>query len=209
MYKRRYPCVIRYHYVSKEKDSEMYYHRLLLLYCPWRSEEELKLNDSYQLKYSQTRLQILNVVKKFEPYYEEVEDVLETFDPNDCAPEIWNQIAAEVEHDAHCEGNIAPDPNYAFLNPEHLPVDIEKASQPKTPRTSFTIGLANMYLSDDSFLRLIRSLNCEQRRIFDFIYDWCIKTRLTIEKCSCTFLHLLEWWCRCGKKSHNKCYISR
>ncbi|XP_069125440.1 uncharacterized protein [Argopecten irradians] len=179
MCKRKYPCVIRYHYVSKEKDSEMYYHRLLLLYYHWRSEDELKLNNSYQLKFKQEMSELVPIIKQFEPFYEEVENVLETFDPNDCEPEMWNQVASEVEHDLHHDENQIPDPTYEFLNPQHLPSDITHEQQPEQSRPSYTVGLAIMYISDDLFLSLVRSLNLEQRRIFDFIYEWSTKTRLS------------------------------
>ena len=46
MRKRKQPCVIRYHEVSKLKDSEPYYFILLQLYLPWRNEYELQGNFS-------------------------------------------------------------------------------------------------------------------------------------------------------------------
>lgn len=48
MKKRKIPQVIRYHYVSQEKDEEAYFHRLLLLYQPWRSEDQLKTHSTYK-----------------------------------------------------------------------------------------------------------------------------------------------------------------
>ena len=43
------PCVIRFHKVSKLKSPEERYLRLLQLYMPWRTENELKQdNQSYE-----------------------------------------------------------------------------------------------------------------------------------------------------------------
>jgi hypothetical protein len=38
--------------VSAEKDSEKYYHRLLLLYLQWRRDDELKNEESVEEKFT-------------------------------------------------------------------------------------------------------------------------------------------------------------
>ena len=54
MRKRSRPCVMRYHKVSKMKDSEQYYLKLLQLYMPWRNEDEIKgYCHSYEEKFGQ------------------------------------------------------------------------------------------------------------------------------------------------------------
>ena len=59
MRKRKYPCVIRFHKVSKLKNPEEYYLRILQLYLPWRNEDALtgKFN-TYQERYEQVKYDI-------------------------------------------------------------------------------------------------------------------------------------------------------
>lgn len=54
--KRKIPQVLRDYYVSKDRNSEKYYHRLLLLYLPWRKEEELQIDGSYEDKFNRVTI---------------------------------------------------------------------------------------------------------------------------------------------------------
>lgn len=47
-----------------------------------------------------------------------VESVLENFDPDDMAPEAWEDFMANIEQEK--EGAVIEDPNYEFLNPDNL-----------------------------------------------------------------------------------------
>ena len=40
MKRREKPNVLRYHFVSEKVDREKYFHRFLILYFPWRQEED-------------------------------------------------------------------------------------------------------------------------------------------------------------------------
>ena len=92
IYKRRRARVIRYHYIFKEKDEEANYHRLLILYMPWRTDKEIPLHTSYLQRFEQVKEDILDNIQTYEPYNDEVETTLENFDPNEVPTEIWNEI---------------------------------------------------------------------------------------------------------------------
>ena len=79
MQKHNIPCVIRFHKVSKLKNPEKHYLRLLQLYMPQRNESELKEdNKSYEDRYKEVEDDIISKVTKHEPYldidYEELEN---------------------------------------------------------------------------------------------------------------------------------------
>ena len=79
MRKRNRPCVICFHKVSKLKNPEEHYLRLLQLYIPWRSESELKQgNKSDEDRYKEVEDDIMCNVTKHELYldidYEELEN---------------------------------------------------------------------------------------------------------------------------------------
>ena len=58
MVQRRKAAVIRYHIVPKDKDCQRYFYILLLLYLPWRNEEEDLLcdDDDYERVFEQNRM---------------------------------------------------------------------------------------------------------------------------------------------------------
>ena len=71
MKRRKIKAVIRFHTPSKAKESEKFYHHLLMLYFPWRKETDLLGDD--QLYY--TKFQEPEVFSK-------VETNRRTFEPN-------------------------------------------------------------------------------------------------------------------------------
>ena len=53
---------------------------------------------------------------------------------------------------------------------------IEKNEQPPLPEevgTSGCVNMSNVMISDDSMREMIRSLNSQQRQIFDEVCNWC------------------------------------
>ncbi|KAK3086403.1 hypothetical protein FSP39_017935 [Pinctada imbricata] len=172
---RRNQRFIRYHYVSKERNEELYYHRLLLLYMPWRSESELK-SSTYKDKFSEVKKDILGNINHYEPFYEEVEAALEDFDPDDASPEIWNEFAAGVQQECLEEQTNESHCKHPYLDPSLLPVQAIEDNEVTTPR-NYTIGKTQL-VTDSRFYELVRSLNDKQRILFDYMYDWATRTRL-------------------------------
>ena len=178
MNKRSYPFVIRYHFVSKDKDSEMYYHRLLLLYYPWRKEESLKQNDTYESKFCSVKDIIIPIIKLYEPYCDDVENILEGFDPDDVGPEIWDEIAAETQQEVIQESNVSKDTTYSFIDPDNLEADIPAVPQQKRQQSKALYSIATIHrMADIDFYKMVQSLNQKQRPLFDFIYNWAVQTR--------------------------------
>ncbi|CAI5689164.1 unnamed protein product [Oreochromis niloticus] len=107
------PGIIRYYHCSQEKDPEQYYGRLLRLYLPHRSEQELKPQgfQTYQSFYNSgfVRLpcsdhseSVKRVVKrnkdKYEKNSEDIESALEEFEQNrDVVIDEWCNLAPESE----------------------------------------------------------------------------------------------------------------
>ena len=68
MRKQNRPCIIRFHKISILKSPEEYYLRILQLYLPWRDENDLKHNATYATKYGAVESDILDNIKRHEPY---------------------------------------------------------------------------------------------------------------------------------------------
>lgn len=98
--------------MSKEKVEEAYFHRLLLLYYPWRIEEQLKTHNSYKVSFEIIQQQVIPKIQEFESFHEDVETLLDDFDPDDLSPEIWEEVMQPIEQEK--EGAVQDAPSYAF-----------------------------------------------------------------------------------------------
>lgn len=72
MRERNVPFVLRDCPVTKQIDSEKYYHRLLFLYFPWRNEDELENMPLFKTKFESVFSCIEANILKYEPYLQEV-----------------------------------------------------------------------------------------------------------------------------------------
>ena len=106
MRKRSRPCVIPLHKVSKLKSPEEYYLRILQLYMPWKNEGELKHEDgTYETKFKEVESDILDNLKKHEPYVD--------IDYDD----LYNNGTLESDDDEDHENE------FSMLNPDLLGYD--------------------------------------------------------------------------------------
>lgn len=54
MHRRKFQAVLRTHTFSLQKEPEQHFHSILLLYYPWRHEDELMGEDgTYESKFSE------------------------------------------------------------------------------------------------------------------------------------------------------------
>jgi hypothetical protein len=166
----------RFHNVSKKANSEMYFHRLLICYLPWRSENELKTHTTYESKFNSVKDQITHIIYDNEPYLQEVEDALETMPDNENQGEIWNHLIPQAQPDEQA----LPDRDYELLNPNNLDPQQLRDTQQHTSsvqqKTAITLQIK--VKPDEEYYPLIRSLNAKQHDIHDYIFTWCMKTRL-------------------------------
>ncbi|XP_060594477.1 uncharacterized protein LOC132748840 isoform X1 [Ruditapes philippinarum] len=197
LYRRKTPQIIRYHYISKEKDEEEYYHRLLLLYLPWKSEQELKCNGGYKEKFEEVKETIIPTIKQYEPYYDEVEHIIDTFDPGEMLPEVWDQVSANIQQD------IANKYNVRCMNSHLDPELIEKqpVDHSKKMNSNKTFSLTPTYqMADQDFHKFVQTLNEKQKYLFDFMFNWATKTRLLEDKPPPFYIYLSG--SGCVGKSH-------
>lgn len=169
--------VIRYHNVSKQRDEEMYFHRLLILYLPWRSEAELMLEESFQNKFEEVKDVIKDNIQSYEPYNDEVEDIIENFDPDEAGPEMWTEIGIQAQQEAADTEADETAAALPLLDPNNLNACDVDPEIPKKSPSSFTLTTTNL-LNDEDFLANVRKLNTQQRTLFDFVYVWATNQRL-------------------------------
>ena len=157
MRKRSRPCVIRWHSVSKDKSPELYYLRILQLYLPWRSEDELCHNNgSYFSKYEEVKDIIYDTIMKFEPYHEmSTEDLENAYDSSD--DELTNENSGdESENDF----SIFDPNNLEFDSEDTLPTNISGVSCNNSNSLS---------IPREKYYAMCKELNNEQRALFNYL----------------------------------------
>ena len=86
MKKRKIKAVIRYHRPNKRKEPELYFHHLLMLYYPWRNENDLLGNEqTFASKFDEPGVQAIVQQHRsiFEPDAEAVTEALEWLKNNE------------------------------------------------------------------------------------------------------------------------------
>uniref|UniRef100_A0A669ED35 ATP-dependent DNA helicase n=2 Tax=Oreochromis niloticus TaxID=8128 RepID=A0A669ED35_ORENI len=182
------PAIIRYYHCSQEKDPEQYYGRLLRLYLPHRSQQELKPQgfQTYQSFYNSgcVRLpcsdhseSVKRVVKrnkdKYEKNSEDIESALEEFEQNrDVVIDEWCNLAPESEVvRLQCDENL----------PErHSDDENEQENVPDYSRQSYAVteirAIREQPAVDPAVVRVMyQNLNQKQACVFYAIRDWCIQ----------------------------------
>ncbi|CAI5637772.1 unnamed protein product [Oreochromis niloticus] len=182
------PAIIRYYHCSQEKDPEQYYGRLLRLYLPHRSEQELKPQgfQTYQSFYNSgfVRLpcsdhseSVKRIVKrnkdKYEKNSEDIESALEEFEQNrDVVIDEWCNLAPESEVvRLQCDENL----------PErHSDDENEQENVPDYSRQSDAVteirAIREQPAVDPAVVRVMyQNLNQKQACVFYAIRDWCIQ----------------------------------
>ncbi|XP_025760137.1 ATP-dependent DNA helicase PIF1 isoform X3 [Oreochromis niloticus] len=179
------PAIIRFHRCSQEKNPEQYYGRLLKLYLPHRSDNELKTPSlpTYQAFYGAgcvhlpgtDRLEyVQHIVKrnreKYEKNSEEIESAVEEYEQNRGVIDEWCNLAPESdlvrlplveqerERDNENEQEDVPD----YSRQADASTEVRAIREPPA--------------IDPTLLRqMFQNLNKKQACIFYAVRDWCIK----------------------------------
>ncbi|XP_066911415.1 uncharacterized protein [Clytia hemisphaerica] len=152
--------VLRTYTPNRHLYPEKYAHHLLMLFYPFRKEEDLKLDGSYVLKLSDP--DVLEKVNRnreiFEPNSEMVEMALQNY-RNDL---LTNQNSFSQQED---------DEVFELLN-EELDNNTEVEEEPHIEDLANLAPAAvrNTALSEEELRLNIESLNEKQREIFDVVY---------------------------------------
>ena len=203
---RKIKAVIRFHTPSKEKEPEKFYHHLLMLYFPWRTETDLLGDDDlYSTKFQESEVfsKVETNRRTFEPNAEAIVTALQmvsenrvrdlqSYDPindqenDDLSREAMNSIDDDCDDDLREELVSLPrEISQTFLG-------ITTYNQPSAIR-------------DDELRKAVRSLNVKQRITYDVVLSWCrnlIKSANCLTNESIEPIHIFVTGGGGGGKSH-------
>ncbi|XP_066265421.1 uncharacterized protein [Branchiostoma lanceolatum] len=187
MYRRRRPAIIRFHREKEEGESK--YRHLLMLYHPWRSEDELM--DSYE-SYGQHYEAVKQVIQCKEDLYtvkktglrQALNDVHEMGPPEHAwdmlAPGAQQQQAEQEAEGVHTNRNIDPE------DLQHNPDLHDESNQSNMDRYAelharYTAEAKKSLLTPDEYREMMRTLNSKQRGIVDYHRQWCKDTVIALK----------------------------
>ncbi|XP_062607978.1 uncharacterized protein LOC134269784, partial [Saccostrea cucullata] len=121
MRKRKKRAIIRYPRFSKQKHPEKFFHSVLMLYVPWRNEEDdlLKPYRSYEDHFTQKQDEIIRNIELFEKESGLLDSALQILRCEDLRPSEWDKLASTTEQeqsDCKEEGTEFDDLAFNALN---------------------------------------------------------------------------------------------
>ena len=162
---RKVPLVLRLHEPNRNKHPEDYAHHLLMLYLPFHDEKELLSVEHHTYAAKLSEPGVIDTIAEnralIEPYAGLVNDALERFradlilNMNDFEQQENDETNAELHNDFADDGE-SEDEN-----------DDDDTSQLRA-----TIPMESILLPDVEINARIRSLNQQQREVFDVIHKW-------------------------------------
>ncbi|MES9881383.1 MAG: AAA family ATPase [Sedimenticola sp.] len=177
MKQRKLRCIVRTPRFSRSKQSEAYYHSLLMLYLPWRNElpDLLHGDNLFEEHYQKMKDTVLTNQSLFEHNSEELDDALQNFDCSDQPESAWDKLASEAQHqhnDELDEGRL-PSIDHEMLDPTELANRTIAELHASNNANVYVVESQTDRLPNPEYYALLRTLNCEQRSMFDNLLKWC------------------------------------
>lgn len=167
---RRVPGVIRFHKFNFEKEPEKFYHHVLLLYLPWRCETELiGPSGTYYSKFADE--EVSGIVERNRQLYESTSSELERALAYQCqlnafSDSVYDSVAPQSrQEDADVRNeNIESDSDDDCPDPALNSISRNYKLIATTEILSST--------TVEVFRSMIRTLNSDQRRVFQHMISW-------------------------------------
>lgn len=184
MRKRRREALMRTHSFNIAKDRERHFHGQLLLFYPWRSENNLKGGyDTYEEHYNAVKDVVIHNAQNHQQQVEDLEEAFVELAENGPPESNWDAVAPAVEED-----NVAAreEGYFAIRNIEdedledHNNMMLENGNgDPDTERTvsvlsmQYTKEAQKDIMSASEYRANMRKLNAGQRKIVMYNRAWC------------------------------------
>ena len=174
--RRSKPAIIRTHQFSQQQQEE-FYHSKLLLYLPWRNEEnDLKGDDgTFKSKFITKFDAFTTKMTEYEPNSEEYNRAVQNLMENGPPEDSWATLAAQTEQERSEDRQEGPtdDPDFSAIAP---PQDAQPADL-GLQHAEYDHELSGV--STQEWLNMILSLNAEQKPVHQFVLEWCTNMSLT------------------------------
>ena len=203
LYCRKVPFVLRYHVPNEYKYPEKYAYHLVILSYPFRKEFELnsRNNLTYTEKLFDNKvLDIVNFNKaQIEPYGELINSAFSQFRSDFNHNISITDSFAQQENDEVIDQEGENNPSFEEQDENNVESSTESSA------VDFSIANSENILADEDISVKIRSLNKEQKKVFDFVHKWArdhVKYRSSKRKKEVQPVHLFNTGGGVCGKSH-------
>jgi hypothetical protein len=177
---RKVRAVMLTHKFSVEKEPEKFYHSQLMLFIPWRDEENDLLGGchTYAEAHTAKESEIAAVKLKFEYCSSEITSAINSYINHGPPVSAWDALASQQQQDNESstqEGAVAE----TFI--DSTEDDFLRTGLPDenvSPSSVHAYLDKHRLIPDDDYYSLINSLNFGQQQIFQFVLNWCRMKRL-------------------------------
>ena len=143
-----------------------------MLYHPWRNQEELKHEGSYEKKLRSVHSKLQ---KKLEEYEGTIQELMEVSLSDANGPQhAWDTLAAETEQEKDDEAGAIPQNNDE--DPSEQPSEFDVLGSEKQ-KEAFSVEFSNVYIPSTQYNNMVQTLNEKQRLVHDFVINWCWKVK--------------------------------
>lgn len=166
-------CILRYHFTSLARDAEQYYHRLLMLYWPWRQEKDLSHSDgTYESKFHEVKELILEK-KKYEHFVDDVTGAFQSFSDDHVNEDLFDNFAPTQQHLAHDAPECVHDDtimlNSCFPDDCDEPLPTHEYTKSKA---HYSLTVSTTFVTDQLYHSFIASLNAKQHILYHYFHNW-------------------------------------
>ena len=165
--------VIRFRNYRKKADPENYCRERLMLYIPWKKEEDIRGKfNSYEEAFKAQYDKITEKMKEYEPMSAELEMVDEELQQE--TREHDSVIAPSTQHENDIQGDADPSVShdFAFREPDHIPqhqFDIGPFMGITPTRSEPDVDIVPNVMTNENFYELLGQLNKKQEEIYTHI----------------------------------------
>ena len=176
MRQRQRRAVLRIHRTNRERNPENFFYQRVLMFHPWRNEEEFK--DDPQTHYIDHQEAIEENAKKYNHMWDEIESAADKLHKHGAPQHLWDTLApaaqqteaeAEAEGCTVMRGETIGEDNDNFADSS----DKQAESMSSSLGQLFTREAQKNTLDNDLYKEMFRALNGEQRNIVNFNRNWC------------------------------------
>ena len=184
VYKRKQEAVIRFHKFNLTKEPERVYHSKLMLYLPWRNEEQDILGGyiSHKARYDDLSDQVLVNEQKYSQNASVIDEAYEQLHRLGPSQHAWDQLAPGTE-DQQARDHAQGVEDLTTIEQEDLNANAELFQRNRTTPLlqRFTSESTNQLMSPEEYRRKMRQLNAKQRQIVDYHRRWCKQVVLSLQ----------------------------
>ena len=177
---RKSKAVLRYHTPNRTKEPEKYFHHLLMLYYPWRSEDNLIGKEkTYASKFYEPETNA--IVKQnqliFEPDADAVTEALEALRNSESNNSFYSFDPLNDQENEDLLLNVQQtNENDEESFKEQVPCHLASTSKSSSSVPTVSCHIQPNEISDNEFRKSVRSLNNIQRIAYNSVLSWCRTT---------------------------------